>query len=64
VTLEPSALTILFGGAIIRGITTPAIVSARNVIYAKKEKMSVLCIGKAQRSIEVFLVGARTRSLT
>ena len=32
VTLEPSALTILFGEAIIRGIITPTIVSTRNVI--------------------------------
>jgi hypothetical protein len=32
VTLEPSALTILFGGAISKGIITPRIVRTRNVI--------------------------------
>lgn len=32
VTLEPSALTILFGSAIIKGIITPTIVRTRNVI--------------------------------
>ena len=32
VTLEPSALTILSGDAISRGITTPTMVRTRNVI--------------------------------
>ena len=40
VTLEPSALTILFGSAIIRGIITPTIVSTRNVIWAERQGVS------------------------
>ena len=35
VTLEPSALIILFGAAIVKGIITPTIVRTRNVIWTK-----------------------------
>ena len=38
VTLEPSALIILFGSAIDNGISTPTIVSTRNVIYGKRRE--------------------------